>query len=108
GVTQRTVKARLDLLRLGRDAQALVSSGDLTLAAAAQMVGLDGDRENLALRALNTGNLTPAAFIAVCDKLRREQETEPMFSPELFWSVEKYVAHGEEQADMARKADDQL
>jgi ParB family chromosome partitioning protein len=101
GVSHRTVRARLDLLRLGQDAQSLVSSGNLTLACAAQMVGLDGDRQNLALRALSAGSLTLPAFTAVCDRLRAEQQSEPMFSADLFWSVEEYVVAGQTEATLS-------
>lgn len=98
GVSQRTVRARIDLLRLGADAQHLCSSGNLALAHAAQLVGLDENRQNLALRALSAGDLGLPAFTAVCDRLRREQEAEPMFDAEAFWSVEEYVIHGETAA----------
>lgn len=96
GVSQRTVRARVDLLRLCDDALALVSSGSLALGHAGQLVGLDGDRQNLALRALQSADLTLGAFTSICDRLRSEQESEPLFSADLFWSVEEYVVHGRE------------
>lgn len=102
GVSQRTIRARIDLLRLGVDAQALVSSGNLSLAMAAQLVGLDGDRQHLALAALAATALTLPAFTALTDRLRREQEAEPMFSADLFFQVEEYNATAMREAELAK------
>lgn len=102
GVSERLVRSRLELLTLGPDARSLVTSGQLSLTMAAQLVGLDGDRQNLALRALGAGDMTTAGFTAVCDRLRREQESQPMFDADAFWSVEEYVATAD-AADAERK-----
>jgi ParB family chromosome partitioning protein len=107
GVSARTVRARLDLLTLSDTARGLVASGNLGLGQAAQLVGLDADRQCVALRALAAGDLSSVAFTAVCDRLRREQEAEPMFSPDAFWSVEEYVTHGD-QADKLSTMNPQL
>lgn len=102
GLSQGTIQRRILLLELGDDARKLISSGNLALSYAELMVGLDGDRQNLALRALSAGDLSLAGFRAVCAKLRGEQAAEPMFSPEAFWSVEEYVVLGDRAAKLSR------
>lgn len=101
GKSQRTIRARVDLLELGSAALDMVSAGTMPLGHAAQLVGLDGDRQALAIRALAASDLSAPAFTAICDRLRREQEAAPMFDADAFWSVEEYVVAG--QAAAARK-----
>jgi hypothetical protein len=102
GKSERTIRSRMELLTLTDDAQALVSRHTLPLGHASQLVGLDGDRQTLALRALASSELSLPAFTAVCDRLRREQESQPIFDVDNFWSVEEYVVEAQQTADRGK------
>lgn len=107
GVGQATIKGRVALLELGGEARHMVSTRQLPVSYAALMVGLDVDRQHLALTALAAGELSVDGFRAVCSKLAGEQADDAMFDASSFWSVETYVCHGQEAdtlSQMGRQA----
>jgi hypothetical protein len=84
-VPARRVLARLALLSLRDDVQHLVSVGQMPLAHAACMTGLDRNRQAFALRHLTEASRPPtvAEFRLVCGKLRAEQAQESLFDDAL-------------------------
>lgn len=70
---------------------------------AAHLVGLDVDRQHLALAGLNSG-ITQAAVRALCERLRNEQADQPMFDAATFLQVEDYVAAAKRDAEWSMPA----
>lgn len=99
GVPARRVSARLRLLELADDVQHLVAHGQLTLGQADALVGLDVNRQRLALEGLHAG-LDDRGYRALIARLRSEQDQEVIFDPTSFWSVETYVVEAQQQASV--------
>lgn len=91
GVRPARVRDRLALLELCDDARDLIERGQLGAGNAALMVGLDGNRQRLALQALARENLDWWALKELCGRLRAEQDQEAMFDPDDFLRIEEYA-----------------
>jgi ParB/RepB/Spo0J family partition protein len=95
GVPRRRIESRLRLLRLAPDVQHLVASSNVSLRDADQLVGLDVNRQRLALAGLQ-GGLDSRGFTVLVARLRGEQDSETMFDPDSFFQVAEYVGHAQE------------
>jgi ParB family chromosome partitioning protein len=91
-VSTKRVYQRLSLLHLEESIAHLVSRKALPLAYAYCLTQLDVNRQRLAIRAHQTGNLTLEQFRALTNKLYAQQQSEPMFDPASFMQVEEFVA----------------
>ena len=89
GVTAWKVNLRVSLLNLVDEAQALVRRGDLPLMMASKMVGLDANRQRIALRALTSRDLSQHAFGALADKLLDDQRAEGMETLDFELAIEE-------------------
>lgn len=95
GVRPCRVRSRLDLLKLSDVALARVRAGDLRLTYAAAIVGLDGNRQLLALHAYAHVPTPPIdAFRDLCERMRNDQAAEGMdlFDTGSFLKVDEWVA----------------
>jgi ParB family transcriptional regulator, chromosome partitioning protein len=90
GKTERFVTYRVMLLDLCDRVLDLIRTGTLRPEVAISMVGLDPDRQMLAIAGLNEG-LTQAQFGALVERLHGEQAAQPMFDADSFFQVEEYV-----------------
>jgi ParB family chromosome partitioning protein len=91
GKTERYVTYRIMLLDLCDRVLDLVRSGQLQVPVALNMVGLDPDRQMLAIAGLNEG-LTVSQFNALVERLLAEQAAQPMFDADSFMQIEDYTA----------------
>jgi ParB family chromosome partitioning protein len=85
-MTSARVRSRLDLLSLIWEAQCLVKSGNLTMGYAELMLGLDSNRQVIALRYFSQAkrpNLPE--FRTLCAKLLQEQAQNAMFDLDAFF-----------------------
>ena len=101
GVSADRVRRRVGLLGLGELARHYLGTGQLPIGHAEAMVGLDVNRQRLALMAHEGGPLSGAAMGSLCRRLRGEQDSESMFDADAFLQVEQYVV--EALADVAPK-----
>jgi ParB family chromosome partitioning protein len=107
GVRVSRVRARLALLELGDLARERVRAGELKLTYAAAMVGLDANRQPLALHAYAHVPTPPIdAFRLLCDRMRDDQAAEGMdlFATDGYLKIEEWVAglpdsHGAQTSD---------
>jgi ParB-like chromosome segregation protein Spo0J len=99
GVSVRRVQSRLRLLDLAPDVQHLVAHGQVTLGQADALVGLDVNRQRLALEGLHAG-LDDRGYRALIARLRAEQDAELLFDPSTFFQVEEYVIGAQEQVQV--------
>jgi ParB/RepB/Spo0J family partition protein len=92
GVTPATVRDRMRLLELSPEIAHWVERGDLPLNYALAMVGLDSNRQHLALEAF-AGDPRPGidVFRRVCGKLADDQGADAMFDPDAFMAAETVV-----------------
>lgn len=91
------VRWRLALLTLTPEYQSLVESGNIGPDVAYQMRELDPDRQRIAMRALNSGNMSVTDLRILCDKLRMDQQQGNMFDPDDFMQIEEYVAEAKRE-----------
>jgi ParB/RepB/Spo0J family partition protein len=99
GIPPARVRNRLRLLALSDHVAHYVATRQLPLGHATAMVGLDGNRQALALQAYNDGPLGLAVFERLCAKLHDEQAVEEqtgMFDAADFFQVEEWVRESEE------------
>ncbi|HEX7276278.1 MAG TPA: ParB/RepB/Spo0J family partition protein [Acidimicrobiales bacterium] len=101
GVSADRVRRRVGLLGLGELARHWLATGQLPIGHAEAMVGLDVNRQRLALMAHEGGPLSGAAMASICRRLRGEQDSESMFDADAFLRVEEYVVAA--QAEVAPK-----
>jgi ParB/RepB/Spo0J family partition protein len=99
GVPRRRIESRLRLLQLAPDVQHLVATGNLSLRDADQLVGLDVNRQRLALAGLQAG-LDARGFIVLAARLRGEQNSEVLFDADSFFQVAEYVGHAQEVVEV--------
>ena len=95
GVRASRVETRLALLRLGDLAQARIRTGELKLTYAAAMVGLDANRQLLALHAYAHVPTPPIdAFRLQCERWRDDQSAEGMtlLDADAFLQVDEWSA----------------
>jgi ParB family chromosome partitioning protein len=97
GVPAERVKRRLGLLDLADETRHYLASGQLPVGRAEAMIGLDSNRQHLAIAAHHQG-IGTAAYRALCDRLGDEQASETMFDPDSFLRVAAYVAEAETDA----------
>lgn len=90
-VSADLVRRRLALLNLTPAVAHYVSTRQLPLNFAANMVELDPNRQALALAAFNSAPMTLAAFRVLCGRLLGEQQSESMFDADSFLQIEEYV-----------------
>lgn len=89
GVSQARVRARIDLLDLIPEAQAHVRSGLLSLGWTNRLRTLGPARQQVAVRALGTNEMTFAAWQQFLHTLRENEASEPMFDPDTFFVAEE-------------------
>lgn len=94
GVSPAQVGLRLKLLDLVDEAQQLTRTGALPIGFGPCLSGLDANRQRLALRAWAeaSGSLNWWAWTALCQRLRNEQDADPMFDADNFLTVAEFVA----------------
>lgn len=97
GIPRARVESHLRLLTLADDVAFMVAHGQLGLGHADQIAHLDHNRQHLAVAGLQAG-LAPDAFRVLVARLTGEQQSEPLFDADAFWSVEEYVIDAREQA----------
>jgi ParB/RepB/Spo0J family partition protein len=87
-VTPERVRSRVELLALRDDVRALVASKQLGIGHARCMVGLDGNRQTIALRHMNESAtpVTIAEFRLVCGRLREHQNQEALAFGDFSWA----------------------
>jgi ParB/RepB/Spo0J family partition protein len=79
-VSKDRVKQRLDLLRLGEDIQYLIRSGNVPLNYALAMVGLDRNRQQIALRFLVAPSRPDIdKFRSICGQMLVDQDQNKLF-----------------------------
>jgi ParB/RepB/Spo0J family partition protein len=79
-VSKERVKQRLDLLRLGDDIQHLIRSGNVPLNYALAMVGLDRNRQQIALRFLVAPSRPDIdKFRSICGQMLVDQDQNKLF-----------------------------
>jgi ParB/RepB/Spo0J family partition protein len=97
GVSAQLVRQRLSLLGLVPEAQKMVAHGHLPLSHAEALVGLDVNRQRIALRALSGApNLSLVAFRELVGRLLEEQSQEALFSLSDFF-VQQVAASVQEE-----------
>lgn len=91
-VSPGVVRARLALLDLAPRVQVLIAAGGFFLAGAAQIAGLDNNRQILAVNTFITDpKMSGATWDALVRRLREEQNDEcSMFDPDDFMVVAEY------------------
>jgi hypothetical protein len=99
GQSERFVTYRVMLLDLCPRVLELVASGAMATPVALSMVGLDADRQMLALEGLNAG-LNGRQFDALVERLHTEQNEQPLFDAATFMQVEEYVVEAKATAKM--------
>ena len=100
GVSRSRVERFAAVTTLIDEAQHLVAIGALSVQSAQWLVGLDLNRQRLALRSFTAAELTPAQFAVVCQRLRNEQDSEPLFE----LTVEEFDIQAAERAAEAKAA----
>lgn len=98
GIKVALIRKRVGLLMLRPELQELVGSGNLRRTYADEMVGLDANRQMIAMAALrNKPGMWEMDFRAVCAKLLAEQDQEQLFDPNSFTlTAEVYHARAAE------------
>lgn len=91
GRSVETVRARVALLELAEEIRHYVRTRALPLAYAGAMVGLDANRQHLALTAFNETRPTLETFRRLCGRLADEQAADSMFDVDSFLRVDDYV-----------------
>jgi ParB/RepB/Spo0J family partition protein len=87
GVPADRVRRRLALLELGPEVRHYLATGQLPVGRAELMVGLDSNRQHLALSAHHDG-VSGDVFRKMIDKLNDEQSAESIFDPDSFLTNE--------------------
>lgn len=85
------VVERASLTGLSPESQHLIATGELTVARARHMVGLNSDYQLNVLKALGESELTTRQFMLLCDKVRQEQDQASMFDPDQFLVVQTWA-----------------
>lgn len=90
-VAEGQSRARIDLLvpllTLVPEAQHLIARRQLAPTVATRLVGLCANRQGMAIREFANGDMTSAQFKALCDRLRAEQQADPLFDPDSFLTL---------------------
>ncbi len=108
GVPESRVRRRLGLLELGPEVRHYLASSQLPVGRAELMVGLDVNRQHLALAAHNEG-IGLEAFRKLVGRLADEQRADAMFDPDAFMAHEVVAAFehevtAEREATIVREA----
>jgi ParB/RepB/Spo0J family partition protein len=103
GVPASRVRARTGLLRLSERTLLHVRNGELPLVHAGAMVGLDPNRQHLALEAFHRGTVELEAFRSLCGRLADEQSADGFFDPDSFLAVDEYRREAEVQVSEDRR-----
>ena len=86
GVSEDLVKRRISLLKLVAEAQHLVAFGHLPIGHAEALVGLDANRQRIALRIFQESKgMTLAQFRHIVSELFAEQSQDSLFDLQNFW-----------------------
>jgi len=99
GVPPARVRGRLELLELAPDTLHWVSRRAIPLGHAASMIGLDANRQHLALAAYESSGCAANTYRELCTRLRDEQaaeDAEGMFDAGSFLRVAEYVRDAED------------
>lgn len=97
GVNPSRVSARLRLLKLVPQAQHLIRIGEMAPERGVAMSVLDSNRQRLCLEAMARENLSVYELRVMVERLKAEQEAEPLFDPDTFFQIETYVAHARQR-----------
>lgn len=91
GQSKARIEMLIPLLTLIPEAQHLVDRRQLAPSVAGRLVGLCANRQSMALRELAHGDMTTAQFKALCDRLRAEQQADPLFDPNSFLQLANWA-----------------
>lgn len=91
GVSRSRVQSHLAIADLSDEARDLIRTRNLSVSAAQWLVGLDANRQHLAITAMVSGDLTPSQLARVCQRLRTEQDQDGLFGDD-FMRVEAFEA----------------
>lgn len=95
GISAERIRRRVGLLGLSDETRHFLASGQLPVGRAERMVGLDTNRQHLALAAHNEHVSTPV-FGRLVDDLADQQAADSMFDPDCFMRVDTLVLEAEE------------
>jgi ParB/RepB/Spo0J family partition protein len=91
GVKVSRVSARLRLLRLIPAVRHLIATGNMAPERGVAMSVLDANRQQYCIDAMAQSPLTVGELRQLVDRLKGEQDAEPLFDPDSFFQIEEYV-----------------